>query len=260
MYTELFTAAQTISSFPNNQPAKAKLINGVRTYRIAFRIRATLTLGAGPATAILNRGSVLAIFDRAGMDENGRRFWNGDARSMGILAQMQAPRAIDFNSVRLTSTANGVTNLEETLFLEFSSNLQIGPADVLYLERTVKQELNAFLTIKSNTNAAGLLVTTPGTAVLSNLSATVIQRYDTDRSERTGFLPVIETYEFPVTSTTANFPLEIKTNRYIRAMLFQQETTGVGEVSDIINSLALRADGRDIFGPDLLPYEDLQAM
>jgi hypothetical protein len=257
MFTELLAATPQIVAPVANRIERSQLIGAVRTLCIQLRFRCTITLAAGPATAILNGGSILALFSRAGVDENGTRYIDGELRSLGVLSQMQSPRVIDLGRTVLSSTANGATALEESVFLYFSTPLGAGPAETMYLERQVRQALNVF--VQQQTNGVGTLVQTPGTATISNMTVDVVQRFDVNRSERTLLLPVIRTLEFPVAGAATELPLKIDSSRYIRAILIQQDTSGAGEVTDIINSLALRADGKDIIGPSLIPYENLQA-
>ncbi len=259
MYPEIKAAAGQIVSPLAAVIAKTELVRAVRTIWIQIRVRATLTLGGGPATAILNGGSILSAFDFAGMDENGVRNIEADPRLLAIYGQMCSAVNLDFNRVRATNVANGAYNLEESFWIPFTANIQAaGPMETVFMERNAQRILSAFVRLIS-TNVANILVQTPGTAVLSAITADVVQRYDFERSKRAVLLPVIRQQDFPVTGTFSELIGKIESTRYLQGMIVAQLTTGAGEVTDIINSMALRADGRDFIGPSLIPYENLQA-
>jgi hypothetical protein len=238
---------------------KTDLIRKVRTFRQQFRVRGTLTLAGGPATLITNGGSILAAFSKMGYDENGARFVEADPRLLQIAHQMVAPRDTDLGRVRATNLANGAYALEESIFLPFANVQVAGPAESIYMERNPQQSFQAFVNQKTANGALGNIVQTPGTAVWSAMTVDTVQRYDLDRTEKTTFLPVIRQVELVVPGASAEFIFKIESPRYLQWMIFQQDTSGAGEVVDIINSLAIRADARDYIGPGLVPYENLQA-
>lgn len=258
MFTETKEVAASIVPVVG-QIMKTDLVRAVRTIWLQFRVRATLTLAGGPATAILNQGSILSIFDFAGTDENGKRYIEADPRMLAIYSQMCTNANLDFGRVRQTSLVNGAYDLEESFWVPFTSNLlAAGPLDTVFLERNTQRTLSAFIR-QISASAANLIVQTPGTAVLSNVSVDVVQRYDRERQKRTLLEPTIRQMDFPVTSTSSAFIAKIETTDFLLGLVVAQVTTGAGFVTDVVNSLALRADGIDFYGPTLLPYEDLQA-
>lgn len=259
MFTEIKTAAGQILAPAPGQIVKTELIRAVRTIWVLLKLDCTVTLAGGPATAILNGGSPWALFDYAGTDENGTRYIEADPRALGVYSAMCAPRDLSFNRTRLTNTANGAYNLSESIWLPFTSNvIAAGPMDTVFLERNAQRVLSAFVRLIS-TNAAGLLVQTPGTAVVSNIAVSVVQRYDFERAKRSLLQPVIRQQDFAIASAASEFVMKIESTRYLQGMIVSQITSGAGEVSNIINTLALRADGRDFYGPSLVPYNQLQA-
>lgn len=259
MFTEIKAAASPIIAPAAGVITKSELIRAVRTIWVQLRLSCTVTLAGGPATAILNGGSPWAAFDYAGTDENGVRYIEGDPRFLAIYSRMVSMANITFGQVRLSSLANGAYNLTESIWLPMTSGvLAAGPMDTVFMERNAQRVLSAFVRL-INTNVANILVQTPGTAVLSNVQIAVVQRYDYERAKRSLMQPVIRQQDFPVASTQAEATFKIESTRYLQGMIVGQITTGAGEVTDIINTLALRADGRDFYGPSLIPYSQLQA-
>lgn len=258
MFTEQVTRAAPIAAPAANSTTKTDLVKKVRTLWFQFRVRARVTLGGGPATSILNRGSVLCGFDRLGIDEGGTRMIDADPRLLQMASQMLAPRDTDHGRVRLTQVADGAYNLEESVFLPFSSVQVAGPTESVYLERNPEKEFKAFVQ-RAADSLVNRIVATPGTAVIDNITVEVVQRYDLERNKRTVLLPVIRQLEQVIAGASTRFPFKIDSTSYLQGMIVQQDTQSRGEVTDIINRLALRADGRDFIGPDPVPYEELQA-
>ena len=252
-------SAQIVAPPFNSAVTKTDLIRKVRTLLIQLRARGTVTLAGGPATAILNRGSLLAAFDRFGTDENGFQPITADPMLLQIMAQMMAPRDFDKGRVRLTNPANGAYDLEESVFLPFGSILAAVPTETCYMERNPQQQFSAFVQL-GPASVVGRLVQTPGTALLSNVTVDVVQRYDLQRERKAIFLPQIRHLaEVQVNGASPNFVVKLESVNYLQGLVIQQTTTGAGEVDDIITSLALRADGRDFIGPQQIAYEELQA-
>jgi hypothetical protein len=259
MYPEQITQAPQITAPVANQITRTGLIKKVRTLMLEFRLRATVTLAGGPATAILNGGSVWSAFESIGIDENGARFVDADPRILQVAHQMVAPRDTDHGRVRLTNPANGAYVLEESVFLAFSNLQQAGPVETAYMERNPQQSFEAFVRRRGD-SLANILVQTPGTAVISGITVDVVQRYDLERNKKVNFIPQYRTVEQVIAGASTRLPFKIDTGAYLQGVIFQQDTSGAGEVLDIISGLALRSDSRDFIGPDQAGYENLQAL
>jgi hypothetical protein len=258
VFTEVNTPNSSIVNPALNAFQGVELIRAVRTYLVQLRLSLTNTLAGGPATVITNGGTPWAVFNRVGLDENGARHVDLDPRLAILWTQMFAPRDIDKNRVRQTNLANGAYNLEESLYLPFAGFPVAGPSESIFMERDVRRVLKAFAN-QDTASGANRIVQTPGTAVISNVSVSVSQRYDVDRQDRTILLPVVRQVEQAVAGASGEYVFKIDSTRYIQGMIIQQDAGPAGEVSDIVNSLALRADGRDIIGPGLKSYEELQS-
>jgi hypothetical protein len=61
-----------------------------------------------------------------------------------------------------------------------------------------------------------------------------------------------------VTGANAQLKIDLRGTRYLRGLMLQQDTSGVGEVADIINSVILRGDKKSILGDGGIPFRDLQ--
>ncbi len=260
MFVEQKSAsAAIVSPPPNNVTTKSDLIRKVRTLLVQFRVRATVTLAGGPATAILNRGSILSAFNRFGTDENGFRPIDADPTMLEIAHEMLAPRVTDLGRVRLTNPANGAYALEESVFLPFANVQVAGPTETAYMERNPQQQFSAFVE-RGADSLVNTIVQTPGTALISAVSVNVTQRYDLERTKKAYFVPIIRHLaDVIVPGASSNFIIKLESTNYCQGLIVKQYTSGAGEVADIISSMALRADGRDFIGPQQVPYEELQA-
>jgi hypothetical protein len=70
--------------------------------------------------------------------------------------------------------------------------------------------------------------------------------------------PYIRQIVAQVAAANPNQRIDLRATRYLRGLLIQQDTTGEGEVSDIINSVILRGDRKSIIGDGGVPFRDLQ--
>lgn len=227
---------------------------GMRTLYLVFRISGSVTIAGGPITAIRNAGSILSQFSEFGLNENGEDVVRHEPRLAGIISQANAARVI--SSTRLTSTANGTYPLEETVLIPLANPRAVNPAETAFVARDPRVALQAFVNWQSsvsaiaNAGAATVTFTTP--------TVTVEQHFDDETGEFPPILrPFYQDIIQPVTAATLNVPFYIKTSRYLRALVIQQDTN-VGEVSDIVSGLILRGDRRTYYGPNAIPFADLQ--
>lgn len=229
------------------------MINGVRSFAVRIRARAQVVV-AGGITSVRNRGSAFALFDEVGVSENGVDKVNLDGRMLRFLSEMHAPSALSASRMAL---ANGTYNLEETAVIWFAHPLAASPVETAFIEADPRQALQVFA--KYNGDSARLGAAGAGTITITpgSVSLTVQQIYDDQRSQLPLLLPYHRQIVQPITATVTDFPIYLKTSRYVRAIAIQQDTDGAGEVSDILSSLALRGDFRDIIGPQKVAQDDL---
>lgn len=235
------------------QRVTSDLKNGFKNYWIRLVARATVQVAVAPATALRNRGSVFAMFDEIGIDENGTDRHLYDGRMLRFISEVHAPSALD--SVR-AQVAIGTYNLEEQATLFFSHPLAAAPEETSYREIDARQKLQVFAKLNA-TPSARIFNVGGATVTISNISIDVKQVFD-DRSPTVPlFIPVARQMLFEVSGTNPLATEYIKTSRFTRGIAIMQDTDTDGEVSDIINALALRGDNRDIIGPQQISFRDL---
>lgn len=233
----------------------SRLINGVRTYAVHVHARARIAISVANATAVRNRGSVWALFDSVGLEENGRDRHEYDGRILRFASEMHAPSAL--SATRLTSPNIGTTLLEESALIFFSHPLSAVPHETVYRELDARQLLQVFARMVASPTAA--LVDIGGaTVVVDQISIEVTQIYDSRSADVPVFIPTVRQMVFTVPAANPQQSEFIKTPAFIRAMVIQQEAATSGEVSDIITALALRGDFRDIIGPQQSPMDGFQ--
>lgn len=227
---------------------------GMRTLQLIFRISSSVTIAGGPITAIRNAGSILSQFTELGLNENGDDVVRHDPRLAGVISQAHAARVI--SSSRLTSTANGAYTLEETVLVPLTNPRAVSPSETAFVAKDPRAALQAFFTYTPN--VAALCNAGAATVTITAPTVTVHQVYDDETGENMPLLrPYFQDMVFPVTGTVPNAPFYLKTSRYVRGLLIQQDTN-VGEVSDIVTNLILRGDRRTYIGPNAVTFGDLQ--
>ncbi len=235
----------------------SKQTNGRRTFRTLVRLNVTATIAGGPATAFRNRGSAAALFDRIGRSDNGTDVIQLDTRAAVVMSQLMA--AGPQTAVRMTSLANGATNLVEYVMLYDAFPLQINGGETAFLERDPSTDLLAWLEWNGNAN----LILNLGAAncVFTNVSATVIQVYDDRRGiDVPLYRPWVQRIaQFPVAAAVTEQLIRLPTQRTLRGLLIQQDSN-IGEVSDILTSFYLMSDTRRLIGPTQIVTADLQRM
>lgn len=227
---------------------------GMRTLYLTYRFSATLTIAAAPVTSIRNAGSLLSQFTELGLNENGEDVVRFDPRLAGIISQANAARVV--SSTRLTSTAVGVTNLVETVRVPLANPRAVNPAETAFVARDPRAALQAFVTHVPN---IGAIVDAGGaTVTITNVTATLEQQYDDETGEFPPILrPFYQELIQPVQNAANNVPFYIRTTRYLRAVVIQQDTN-VGEVGDALTGLIFRGDRRVYIGPNAIAYNGLQ--
>jgi len=175
-----------------------------------------------------------------------------------FLSELIAPRALSRNQ-RIATLADGAQSLEESLILPAAWPLSIKPEETCFLERNAKNATN--VTVRWNNATGGgaganPLVTTAGTVTPSAYTVTIEQDFDDAKEPdpqggmrliRPVFIPRYRVIQQQVTAVNAELPIEILTDKFLRAIVIHQ-VTNVGDVDDIINSLALISDDRELIG------------
>lgn len=231
------------------------LVNGVQTHRIWVTITGLLTISASAGPVIINRGSLAAAFQFF-LNENGTDTWQQDGRIAAFVMQMLSPDNVQPN-LRLTSTANGAYQLKERICLYAVSPIAAVPRETAYMEADPRQRFELQAALNANPVAQ---IATGVTATLTGVTFSVTQDYVANETNLPQLRPRIREQIETITGANPAYPSYIRTNNRIRGIIIQQDTVGAGEVSDIINSLAVRGDNGDLIGPQPIPMDDLAAM
>lgn len=230
----------------------SRLINGVQTHYVQLRANSSISITTA-VTRIRNKGSVWAMWDFVGIDENGRDRVLLDGRVLRAMSEAFAPSAL--SASRLTSTATGLTTLVESARIYYAHPLAAAPAETVFKERDPRQVLQVFGQLRADGGNGGLA--TGGTFSIPATPTLQIEHgYDDITGELPVFVPSIRQQIVPVSSNNTQLTEFIKTSNFIRAIIIQQDSDE-GEVGDVISALALRADGDDIVGPGQVPWDDL---
>jgi hypothetical protein len=249
--------------FVGNVPLSAgerttlKLVNGARNKFITVIARATVTVTVGAATSLRNRGSVFALFDELGIDENGtdRHIYRGPV--LRALSEAAAPSAL--SAIR-AATPVAVYNLEETARIYFQHPLALDPGETAFMERNAAAELRFFATLTAAANQVGRLYVVGGaTVTVTNVTLTVVQSWSGPAAGGAlpVFIPTARQEVLPVAATSSALSHWLRSNHAIRYIVLSQETTTVGEVQDIINRAVLRGDQFTILGPGSEDIDDI---
>lgn len=208
-----------------------------------------LTVAAG---VVVNRGSILAAFDRMGIIENGQDRRVLDARIERLYSETRADSAL--SSVRLASNAIATTHLKETFRVYFADRRQLRPRETAYMVRDPRAEFFFFHQLNAVNNGIAKIIT-GATGTLTNVKVSVVQRYADTETDRPFFLPIARQISQQVLAANGALEVPLRPEWPLRALIIQQDAGF--EVNDIINKIALRGDNREIIGPELVEYNQL---
>lgn len=230
------------------------LSSAVQTHRLHVTVEVDLTIGAGGATSIRNRGSAAAVIEECGIEEAGgdRTVLNG--RIARQFAEMFAPSAL--SASRLGSTAAATYTLRESFAIHYASPISVNPADTTFREKDTKKKLQFFVKFHSGNLYDRLIGGAPGGTSVANLRVRVRQVYDARSPRRPDFIPTYRMLTVQVPGANSDLPLPISTEKYLRALVIQQDSD-VGEVGDIIKAVEFRGDQRQYIGPGKVAWDDL---
>lgn len=251
MYKTNLNARSTIAGVAG-QRIFSRLVNGVQNYFATIRNTGTINITVA-ATRVINKGSIFGCWDEIGIDENGRDRVLLDGRVLRFMSEMHAPSAL--SSTRLAGTGVAATALAESARIWFGHPLSAAPQETVFRERDPRQTLNVFGKLRADGGQGGLV--NGGTSTMTVVPGLdVDQGYDDVTGTPPIFIPSIRQQVVPIASANTVQTEFIKTSNYIRGLIIQQDSDA-GEVGDIINALALRADGDDIIGPAQVPWDRL---
>lgn len=239
----------------------SRIFSGLRTAYFIFTITATVTLAGGPGTLLLNDGSLLGLISYLGLEENGSEDpCYLDAVTLGKITAACGAQFTNGN-VRLRSLANGAYNLRETVVIPFANPRSPNPWETAFVERNPNQPSQMFVVPKSTTTAVGNLVSTAGTAAVTNFTVTCYQIAD-NRVGQPNCVPYFRPKFRQTTQAIASagtYDIYIPGSLPIR-MLTAGASTSIGTVQDVISSYRLLTDAGSIDGPNQIGFNDMIAL
>lgn len=231
------------------------MLNGTQSRYVDLVLDADFTIATAVASAILNRGSLLAAIDRLGIEMDGKDQFNIDARVARFWTEVSSPSAVFAD--RLTSTAIGTTHLREIVRLYFAHPFSVSPMDTAFREDDPARKLRVFGILKASAAAQIATAGGGGTVTLGTITITVAQVHDRFKTSPPLLRPYMRQWTDTISGANSDFRSNISFSRYMRALIIQQDAPGAGEVNDIISAVALRGDTRDIIGPKMQDWRSL---
>lgn len=235
----------------DGQRKKTQGENNKRTERYNCTVTGQVDVTAAGA-GLANRGSILGALTDVGFIDGGADKVVCDARLARFIGEAMAPSALP--STRLAGAGiQAATLLRETFPLWLTSPRSVNPNDTKYVEANKQLAQEVFVTPLRNISR---LITGAPTGTITNLQVAVEQVFD----ELVGVPPLLSVYQRQiaqdVVGANTRFKVDLRGNRYIRALALQQDTDQ-GEQEDIVNAVILRGDQSSIFGDAPIPFRDL---
>jgi len=260
MYSTQRLALPAFQAYNLGSRNYSRIFSGMRTAYILFTITATVTLAGGPGTLFLNDGSLLGLISYIGLEENGSEDpCYLDAVTLGKITAACGAQFTNGN-VRLRSLANGAYQLRETVVIPFANPLSPNPWETAFVERNPSQPSQAFIVPASTTNAAGRLLSTAGTAVVTNFNVSCYQIAD-NRVGAPGCIPFFRPKFRQITQTIASagtYDIYVPGSLPIRMMTIGATST-LGTVQDVISTYRILTDAGSIDGPNQINFNDMVA-
>lgn len=252
MFSTIQAPLAALTVFAANVRAATLLRNAMRTLKLRVTVTGTVNVTAA-GTGIRNRGSLLAAFDRIGLSENGKDRWNLDPRALRMLSECYS--AGQGSPTRLTSaqaTAIGDYDLRETFDMHLAVPTTASPTETAFVEEDTRTALEFFVV----PNLLASKIVAGGTAALSNLRVEVEQIHDDKSDERPLFVPICREIVANCTASNTAEPIYLRSELYIRGFMLSQDSD-IGEVTDIVNGVALIGDHRALIGPTPVKWQNL---
>lgn len=233
------------------QRVRARMINGTRGWAVMLHATATVDITGAGAT-LLNRGSVFALFDEIGIEENGRDRHLYDGKLLRFLSEMHAPSVL--SATRLTGVGIATTVIQESAVIWFAHPLQAQPHETAFREADARQTLEVF--VKMAANPLFRLADPTAVGTVTGVSVTATHIHDPRSVAPPVFIPTARQITTAIGGANTKQEIFVKTPHFIRAFVLQQEDDN-GERADIINKVALRGDFRDLIGPQQLDLDEI---
>lgn len=231
------------------QRSQLRLLNNKRTLRLNITVRATVQVTT-LATAVINKGSAAALV-RLYINENGKDRVAVDGR---VASHMTACYAANTpTSSRQTAVAVATYNIVERIVLHFSPRQAVVPSETCFAESTATAPL--FLEAEAYTGGFGRLFT-GGVGSINALTIECEQEFvDEGDAPTPFFITTMREQVENVSGVNNAYPIFVRTANKLRGVIITQDSDA-GEVSDILTTIALRADNGDIIGPNPVTFDN----
>lgn len=236
------------------QRRTARMNNAVQTHVIELLPQAQVDITAAFAS-LLNRGSVYGIFDEVGVSDGGDDVILLDGPTARFISEMHAPSALDKR--RLAGVGiQAASIIRESARLFFAHPLSANPSETVFRERDPRNQVEVFVKLRADGGIGGLANGGGGVGAVSAVSVALFQDADRFSAGDPFFIPVIRQVVVPVASANPALEALLKVQNPLRAIIVKQETDQ-GEVGDIITSLRLLSDARQVIGPNFVSWREL---
>ena len=250
MLLDKLTSAPQQAALGVNQRATFILQNNKRTRWIRVRIAGTVTITVA-GTLVRNGGSILGAISRIGFSQGSQDQVNWDARLLRHLSEYVAGANLPNRRLSVAEVvAKGTFNLFEEVLIPCACPNGANPSETYFRENNPQNVLSVFI------QQAPTTVLTDGTFTLDSISASVTQVYDDNIGELPLFVPYFDTVELAIAGAITTGRVDLRASDFIAGIMVQQDCS-LGEVADVVNALAYRADGVDIIGPNQVGWNDL---
>jgi hypothetical protein len=229
---------------------------------IAWHVTVTgdVVVGTAAATAIVDTGSILSIFDECGLNDGADRLPSNPLDNRYLTEAMSAkPLA----ATRMTTLTVGTKSLKERFSVFGSFPFALRPEDVAFMEKNVDGDFVFYIKQTNAADGGGSRIATAGggggTVVVQNVVVTVRQEYIAMGGTLPVFQPRWEQDIIAISGTNAALPKQFLKNYYMQGMLLRQDISGGPRVGDVLTALKLTATERVIIGDEVVALDDVQA-
>lgn len=237
------------------QRVQVQLDGGVKTLAVQLRLTGIVTVTTpGAAGTLRNRGSILALVNRLGINVDGEDRIIGDARAMRALTAIAGRDASKY--VRLADAAAAAAyNLEETVIVPCTMPGLSKPEELALSE--LDPRIGAYV-FAEGLNAQAALAGGAFAATITNLKAKVTHIYDSEIGSKPLLRPQVREI-VQVIAAAGDYEIPLRGSKYVAALLIQQDTDA-GEATDVVNTVQLMGDDNRSFMPQPAAFADVSRL
>lgn len=229
----------------------------VKTLAWHVKVIGQLQISVAAATAILDTGSILSVFDECGINDGQDRM-PSNPLDMRFVSELFAKKPLP--ATRAASTAIGTYQLSESFTIFASYPHGAVPEEVSFIERNPLGDYFFYIKQTANADGGASRLVTPGgaTVAVTNVVVTVRQEYVAMGGQLPIFQPRIEQDVIQISGTNAALPKNFLKNYYLQGMLWRQDISGGPRVGDIVSAFRLSGTNRDFIGPEMVASDEYQ--